>query len=382
MGLDELIRLNFIIWKIQQSKIKRKIMRKLHKKIKFYLKQFRLFIGRVILDRKPSKEWHRALLPNSKILFIRHDGKIGDFFVSSFVYREIKKQMPNIHIGILAASETQNLFETNHYIDSLYVVKKRSLFQFWLTGWKIRKEQYDIVIDLTDVLRNRDIVLVRCVNAAINVGYNKAHFKLFNYNVALNDEHITLDYENALLKLGFQKIDRHNSLSDIPFSNELEIFYQEKLSKQEYIVINFFGVVDYKAFSAKNRLRWLEKIKEAYPDKRILVLTYPKVTQELKDTLPSDEYLMYEKTSTIFDSVRLIKDAALVITPDTSIVHIAATFNKPILAFYMTSNIKKPRRKWLPVNSENVHIYFYRHNINEIDIDNIQLTSLFPDRNK
>jgi|GEM_PF-4222719 len=88
-------------------------MRKLHKKIKFYLKQFRLFIGRVILDRKPSKEWHRALLPNSKILFIRHDGKIGDFFVSSFVYREIKKQMPNIHISIRLL--------TNHVFGNYYV---------------------------------------------------------------------------------------------------------------------------------------------------------------------------------------------------------------------------------------------------------------------
>ena len=357
-------------------------MRKLHKKIKFYLKQFRLFVGRVILDKKPSKEWHRALLPNSKILFIRHDGKIGDFLISSFVYREIKKQAPNVHIGVVAASETQNLFKTNPYIDSIYVTKKRSLFQFWLTGWKIRKEQYDIVIDLTDVLRNRDIILLRCVNAAINVGYDKSEFKLFNYNIVPNNEHITLDYENALGMLGFQKMDRQYSFSDIPASSELQAFYQETLSKQPYIAINFFGAARHRTFSLENRLKWLKKLRSTYPDKAILVLTYPKVTQELKDYLPQDEYVMYENTSTIFDSMMLMRNALFVISPDTSTVHAAAALNKSILAFYMSSNPENPYRKWLPMNSENAHIYCYQHNMNEINIDMIKLDSLFPDENR
>lgn len=357
----------------------KKIMRKLHKKIKYYLKQIRLSIGRIVLDKKPSKEWNQALLPNSKILFIRHDGKIGDFFVSSFVYREIKKQAPNVHIGVIVAAETCNLFETDPHIDLLYVVKKRSLFQFWLIGQKVRKEQYDIVIDLTDALRNRDIVLLRCVNAAINVGYNKTHFKLFNYNVECNDQHISLDYENALLQLGFQEMNRYYSLPNIFIPNELQVFYQENLADQEYIAINFFGVVNYKAFSLENRLKWLERLKNTYPDKLILVLTYPGVTQELKNSLPKGEYVMYEHTSTIFDSMELIKNASFVITPDTAIVHVAAALNKPILAFYMTSNIKNPRRKWLPINSENAQIYYYEHNINYIDVDTINL-DCFPNK--
>lgn len=355
-------------------------MRKLHKKIKHYLKRFRLFIGRGILDKTPSRTWDPKSLSNSKILFIRHDGKIGDFFVSSFVYREIKKQMPNIHIGVVIVKETQNLFETDPYIDSLYVVKKRALFNFWLTGRKVRKEQYDIVIDLTDALRNRDIVLLRSVNAAINVGYNKTHLKLFNYNVDLNDEHITFDYEKALMLLGFQKMNRHYLLPNIPISNKLQTFYQEKLFDREYIAINFFGVVDYKAFSLENRLKWLVKIKNAYSDKLILVLTYPKVTQELKNSLPEGEYVMYEHTSTIFDSMELIKNASFVITPDTAIVHVAAALNKPLLAFYMTSNLRNPRRKWAPMNSDSSHIYYYEDNINTIDLDEIKLDALFPDK--
>lgn len=355
-------------------------MRKLHKKIKRYLKRFRLFIGRGILDKTPSRTWDPKSLFNSKILFIRHDGKIGDFLVSSFVYREIKKQAPNIHIGVVVAAETQHLFENNSYIDSLYITKKRSLFQFWQIGRKIRKEHYDIVIDLTDVLRNRDVVLLRCVNAAINVGYDKSHLKLFNYNVEPNNEHITLDYENALLLLGFQKMERHYSLSDIPTSNELQQFYLEYLANREYIAINFFGAAGHKTFSIENRLKWLDKLKSTYPNKLMLVLTYPKVTQELKNLLPKDDYVMYENTSTIFDSMILIKNALFVISPDTSIVHASAALNKPILAFYMTHDPKAPHRKWFPMNSETAHIYYYQDNINEIDIEAIDLSSLFPDK--
>ncbi|WP_392553459.1 glycosyltransferase family 9 protein [Orbus wheelerorum] len=347
-------------------------MKKLHKKIKLYLRQFRLFLGRLILDKKPSRKWDQKNLSNCKILFIRHDGKIGDFILSSFVYREIKKQCPNIHIGVVAASETEALFRSDPYIDSIYVVPKRALVPFWQVGRQVAKENYDVIFDLTEALRNRDIVLIRSANSAINIGYNQRHLKLFNFNVAVNNEHITLDYEKALIMLGLKNINRYFSFPNIPVRNELRDFCQKHLSNS-YIAINFFGAAKHRQFSSKRQQEWLAKLKEAYPDKTILVLTYPKVTQELKSSLPKDQYLMYENTQTIFDTIELIRNAYKVITPDTSIVHIASAFNKPIIAFYMAANSPIPYNKWMPMNADNASIYYYQNNINEIQLETIKL---------
>lgn len=347
-------------------------MKKIHKKIKAYLRTFRLFLGRFIIDKKPSGKWNRATLPKSKILFIRHDGKIGDFIVSSFVYREIKKQYPHIHIGVVVAPETQYLFESDSNIDSLYVTRKRALFAFWQIGRKIAKEHYDIVIDLTEFLRNRDLVLIRNVKAAINIGYQQNHLKLFNYNIAANNEHITLDYEKALFMLGFGPMQRYCSFPNIPQTKELAIFCQHNLTS-DYIAINFFGAANHKKFTSIKQIEWLSRLKAVYPEKKILVLTFPKVTEELKSSLPAGQYIIYENTNTIFDTIELIRNASLVISPDTSIVHIASAFNKPIIAFYMTSDPTNPYCKWLPMNNQNTSIYYYQHNINEIDIKNIKL---------
>jgi hypothetical protein len=61
-------------------------MKHTHKKIKSYLKRIRLSLGKWLLDKAPSSPKSSNSFTNLKILFIRHDGKIGDYLVSSFVY--------------------------------------------------------------------------------------------------------------------------------------------------------------------------------------------------------------------------------------------------------------------------------------------------------
>lgn len=350
-------------------------MKRIHKKIKSFLKRIRLNLGKLLLDKAPKSKKSLNSLANLRILFIRHDGKIGDYLVSSFVYQEIKKQAPHAHIGVVAAKETQSLFSNNPYIDSLYVTKRRALLPFWRLGRIIGKAHYDVVIDLTEVLRNRDIVLIRAVKAPINIGYNKANFKLFTINVAPNNEHISYDYCQALIYLGYKNI---NCYSDVPLfyiSPALKDFCQTNLAKDDYIAINFFGAANHKKFSIENQRKWLTRLKTVFPNKKKLILTYPKVTQQLRSQLPIDEFIMYEDTQTIFDSIELMRNAFLVISPDTAIVHAAAALNKPLATFYMSDNPQYPYRKWFPahIEQQEITITYYRHNINEIDPDLVAL---------
>lgn len=70
-----------------------------------FLQNIRIAIGKQLLDKSviPLTDNPLALCPVRKILFLRKDSKIGDMIVSSFVFREIKKNDPSIKIGIVCA---------------------------------------------------------------------------------------------------------------------------------------------------------------------------------------------------------------------------------------------------------------------------------------
>ena len=100
--------------------------------IKSTLRTLRLKLGKQILDKKTPLA--NIAFPPKSILFLRHDGKIGDYIVSSFVFREIKKQSPNTKIGVVCSKKNAYLFEQNPYIDELYFVKTKDIRDYIRCG--------------------------------------------------------------------------------------------------------------------------------------------------------------------------------------------------------------------------------------------------------
>ncbi|WP_307988776.1 glycosyltransferase family 9 protein, partial [uncultured Fusobacterium sp.] len=64
---------------------------------------------------------------------------------------------------------------------------------------------------------------------------------------------------------------------------------------------------------------------------------------------------IYNKMENIYQSIEFIKRADLVISPDTSIVHIASAFNKNLIAIY--SPDKQNFAVWKPV-TKNLKVIF------------------------
>ena len=72
-----------------------------------------------------------------KILFLRYDGKIGDYIITSWIYREIKKQRPDIQIDVVGISKNEKLFLNNKSIDKFY---KLRFYNIW-GGQKVRNKK-------------------------------------------------------------------------------------------------------------------------------------------------------------------------------------------------------------------------------------------------
>ena len=156
-------------------------------RLKFILRKYRLKLGKCFLDKKNTQA--TPIFPPKSILFLRQDGKIGDYIVSSFVFREIKKQSPQTKIGVVCSAQNAYLFEQNPNIDALYLVKTKDILDYYRCGKKLAAEQYDVVIDPTLTLRNRDLLFLRTIGAKSYIGYQKEDYQLFDRNIPAQSVH-------------------------------------------------------------------------------------------------------------------------------------------------------------------------------------------------
>ena len=310
-----------------------------------------------------------------KILFLRYDGKIGDYIITSWIYREIKKQRPDIQIDVVGISKNEKLFLNNKSINKFYKLKKsKKLFMYFLAK-KLRVEDYDVLIDPTEVLRNRDLFFIKNINAKINFGYDKGNVNLFSKSINKNSKTMVDVYKEILENLGFCNLDSNYEVP-IKVSSEKKIDEYLKSNRiDKYIAMNFFGAGKRRKFTPKKATELIVKVRNEYPEHEIIILNSPrdkkvifKIIKRIK-CLDSNSNIFYsEDFKTIYDAISLINKSDIVITPDTAVVHIAKGLKKNIVAFY--SENKENYEKWgLSIDEKKNRIYFYNENINNLNIN-------------
>ena len=155
-----------------------------------------------------------------RILFLRTDGKIGDYIVSSFIFREVKKYNPNIKIDVVADKSLENLLKLNKNIDNYYVFHRKKMKEWKEIVKILKKNKYDISIDSTEGLKYKQIYLLNRVNAKINIGYNKDNYKIFNKKVRKSNTIKMVEIYQKMFECVNIKI--NDTRYDVPISDESE----------------------------------------------------------------------------------------------------------------------------------------------------------------
>lgn len=337
------------------------MIRKLNRVFQNYTREKRLKVGKWIWDRKKNKE--RIEKGNfieknniKSILFLRYDGKIGDMVINTLMFREIKKRYPNIKIGVVARNSNAEIIRNNSNVDNIYIYKKNRKEIIKLAK-QIAKDKYDLLIDFSEMLRINQMMLINKANARFNMGLNREDWQLFNisYGFPKGNFHITKIYEKVLNNLGIVDV---NLNYDLQFSENDKKKVEgllEIVDKKEIVVLNPFAASKHREISREN----IKKIIEYTISKKnkvvFLIGEKSKEKEILEITEKYPNKVIYPALDTIMETAYLIKKSDLVITPDTSIVHIAAAFKKKLIAIYRIDNTnenKKNKDLWAP-NYEN-----------------------------
>ena len=318
------------------------LIKKVNRIFQNYMREKRLKIGKYIWDKKEKTkiiEGDNFLEDNNikSILFLRYDGKIGDMIVNSLMFREIKKVFPDIKIGVVARGAAVDIIKDNPNVDKIYEYHKdrKKIKDLAL---KIKEEKYDLLIDFSEMLRVNQMMLINLCGARINIGLDRKDWKLFDLSIESGKdfkwtEHITKRYLAYLIKLGLKKENIDISY-DIYLKNEkkYEIFFN-KIKENKKLILNPYGASKHKSFSIETLENIINYLKDK--DIAIILVYFGDKYEELKFLEKKYKYVYIpKKIESILDTAILIKKSDYVISPDTSIVHIASAFNKKMITIY------------------------------------------------
>lgn len=364
------------------------LIKKINRIFQDYMRAKRLKIGKYIWDRKEKAkivEGDNFLKDNSikSILFLRYDGKIGDMIVNSLMFREIKKVYPDIKIGVIARGAAIDIIKDNPNVDKIYkYYKDRKKIKD--LALKIKEEKYDLLIDFSEMLRVNQMMLINLCRARINTGLDRKDWELFDLSIESGKdfkwtEHITKRYLAYLIKLGLKK-ENINISYDIYLKDEkkYEVFFNE-IKESKKLILNPYGASKHKSFSIET----LENIITYLKDKDIaIILTYFGDKYKELEFLEKKYKYVYipKKIESILDTAILIKKSDYVISPDTSIVHIASAFNKKMITVYPPKGGKYgvDHLVWAP-KSEYSRVIFCKDKIgtyDEIDINTFNMEEM------
>lgn len=344
-------------------------MKEIEKRIKYLVSKL-LDVNKKTENLKPENI--------KRILFFKIEWKIGEYITASFIFREIKRKYPGIIIDVLVGGgkEIEEFLENNPYIDSYVIFNRKNFIEKKKKIKEIlrnsKNKRYDVLFDFlgSEEVSPKQILLMRKINAAINLGFNKENYKIYNKKIPKPEGRIADVWEEMLMEIGILNL---NKQYDIPLvknsENNIEKYFCEKKIVKN-IAVNFFGSIDERKIKTENALIILKKLRQYYPDHSIVVLDSPADRNEILKIMEKSDVertYFYNNSKTIMDAVSIIRRSDAVISPDTSIGHIAEGLGKKILAFY-SNDEENFRKNKIYGNSK---IIIYEKEINNLDYEKI-----------
>jgi ADP-heptose:LPS heptosyltransferase len=292
---------------------------------------------RLLLFFKKSEK-HKEILPilkSTKILFIRLN-RIGDALVSTPLLYELKKKY-GCTINVLADSKNYFIFTNTDLSDEVIVYNKKLKSISELIKI-INERNYDIIVDLHDDVSTTVSYIMALAKCEHKVGLEKENKKLYSYVIPkLNAQttHIVdrimkfsiafnLDYDP--LKINIRYHVKPES------QNRAEQFLTKHFPEKRFLVgINISAGSDARFWGESQYKELISSVANYNAD--IIIMCLEKDLRKAWE-ISGNKFPIFFRPS-FDDFAAMIKNLDLLITPDTSIVHIASAFEIPVFGIYV-----------------------------------------------
>ena len=292
-----------------------------------------------------------------KILIFSHDGKLGDAVVNTAFLRGARLLDPGVEIHVLASGNSGNLWQADSRIARVWNFENPPLLECLRTSWAIRRERFDYLVTFKERFRSEKTRILLKLAAP-------------RRSVLMEEGKLPGQVTHAVRKsqVSLQAIYGERAHTLIPRyelhrtpGTALPADLAGLLPDQELIVVNLFGSEPNNArtVSTAAAVGILQRIAVALPSAAV-ALTCTNSTQALAqqaidgvraqtDTGIHWRALVVNTENDLPGLVALCDRASVVISPDTSLIHIASALDKPVVGIYQNDGIKPI--EWAPLCS-------------------------------
>jgi len=264
-------------------------------------------------------------------------GRIGDMILATPMFSAIKHKFPQSHIDIITGTKNFTIISQNPNIHKVKILDKNPLKLFGFVMNNL-KENYDYHIDPKDHYSSESKLLALITKAKVKIGYNKPNSKIFSIALPSDTENKGLHYTqrcfNALAPLGIEMPDFIPKPELYPSETarqNVKYYLYKYLINKEIVLINISASMPHKMWQTEKWILALNEIKSA--KYTFIISSAPKERNIAKNIAEQTNSLLFEPNS-LDEVMHLIKHCSLLITPDTSLVHIAAAFNIPLIGIF------------------------------------------------
>jgi ADP-heptose:LPS heptosyltransferase len=311
------------------------------------------------------------------ILFIRNDA-IGDMVMTTPIWHVIRKQFPHIRIGVATSIRNSVLLDHDPNVDRRFDATEGDWKALFRARKDIGTETWDIVIPMNYGQKTRMALLSRFLapnsisSTLIRPGENEQmRRKLFGIVVSspFRTEEIEMIEQmrihlTGVLDMQIPDEDWRPRLYPDPesvrFVNERKHQLMEADGSSDYIHINLEARTAFREYGLPSSLELSRRLSTEFPNTSIFLTSSPQAALKSKTLLSYNSIprTHYFRTDNLHELLAVVQGAALVVTPDTSVVHIASAFERPVVALYPLRHewppYKTPYRLLLPEREQPV----------------------------
>jgi ADP-heptose:LPS heptosyltransferase len=362
------------------------------KSIEHTIKRAFFAISRVCL--KKGKAGFEIIDPAKikKVLFIRPE-KLGDMVISLPVFHNLKKLYPHLEIYTISSPRNIAIVREDENITGNFLYTKNILSDF-ATVKKVRRLGIDAVVDMVCDDSVTSLYLTQlCSPGAWRIGLGKNRHKLyydFNYRYRSDDGAHVID--NTMKLLTAFGLDTDEAEKHVPPTISDQVFeaadnYVATIDGNGpggIIGVNISAGRPTRIWPEEKNVELIKRLLATYPESCIVISSDP--SERNRAIAVAGKFPA--RVSPVPAGLNLVEVSAIIsrmkilITPDTSLVHIARSFKVPVVGLY--TRFGKNFRLWKPFNQkQGAVISGNDYNIFDIDVDDVYeaVTNLLPQGN-
>jgi ADP-heptose:LPS heptosyltransferase len=327
-----------------------------------FLKRLELLLRRILIVlfgffvNRRNRPTNALDINSSKILFIRQD-RIGDVLVSTPIFMSVKTHYPSAIIDVL-------LSENNHFVlENDPIIRKRWIYQKNIGKLislvqSLRKERYDFAVDMMDNPSVTSTFLCIFSGARWNIGIAKDNNYVYDIRVPMLSRRETHIVDRiAQLLTPFQIDPGAENLSiryfTSPASNEFadRFLSAYQIHNQPLLGLNISAGGETRFWGIENYRTLLSFIAVNYPGLFTILLYQPSDEERAIKIVQGNHQVILSPVTKTFDQfVAFIQRLTLLVSPDTSAIHVASAFHIPSVVLYVQSD--KTLRIWEPYGTD------------------------------